>query len=80
MTVGMSEMAECGFCCSTCLLRPRVDLSECFSVIFESSEVLLASVQLMKKEMELHELRVVFIFKGVLGCMCVQSYYVFACI
>lgn len=70
-------MVECGFCYSACVLRPRVDLSECFSVIFKSSEVLLASgVQLMKKEMELYELGVVFIFEGVLGgrrCVCTIS-------
>lgn len=77
----MSEMVECGFCSSTCVLRPRVNLSECFSVIFKSSEELLASgVQLMKKEIELNELGVVFIFEGILGvCLCVQSHYVFAC-
>lgn len=77
----MSEMVECGFCYSTCVLRPRVNLSECFSVIFKSSEELLASgVQLMKKEIELNELGVVFIFEGILGvCLCVQSHYVFAC-
>lgn len=77
MKVGMSEMVECGLRYSTCLLRPGVDLSECFSVIFKSSEVLLGSdAQLMKKEMELYELRVVFIFKGVWGwevCVCTIS-------
>lgn len=77
MKVGMSEMVECGFRYSTCVLRSRVDLSECFSVIFKSSEVLLASgVQLMKKEMELYELGVVFLFKGVLG-VCVYNLIMF---
>lgn len=82
MKMGMAEMVECGFRYSTCVLRPRVDLSECFSVIFKSSEELLASgVKLMKNEMELNELGVVFSFEGVLGvCLCVQSHYVFACI
>lgn len=75
MKVGMSEMVECGFRYSTCVLRSRVDLSECFFVIFKSSEVLLASgVRLMKKEMDLYELGVVFLFKGVLGvCVCTIS-------
>lgn len=82
MKVGVSEMVECGFHYNTCILKPRVGLSECSSVIFKSSEVLLASgVQLMKKEMEFYELGIVFIFKGVFwGHVCVQSHYVFACI
>lgn len=77
MKVEMSEMVECRYRYSTCILRLRVDLSECLSMIFKSSEVLLASVvQLMKKGMELYELGIVFLFKGVLGCVCVQSHYV----
>lgn len=74
----MSEMVECRYHYSTCILRLRVDLPECLSVIFKSSEVLLASVvQLMKKRMELYELGMVFLFIGVLGGVCVQSHYVF---
>lgn len=61
-------MVECRYRYGTCVLRLRVDLSECLSVIFKSSEVLLASVvQLMKKGMEHYELGIVFLFKGVFG-------------
>jgi len=70
----MSEMVECRYRYSTCVLRLRVDFSECLSVIFKSSEVLLASVvQLMKKGMELYELGVVFLSKGVSGGVCIIS-------
>lgn len=75
----MSETIECRYRYSTYILRLGVDLSECLSVIFKSSEVLLASVvELMKKGIELYELGIVFLFKGVSGCVrvCVQSHYV----
>lgn len=78
----MPEMVECRYRYNTCVLRLSLDLSECLSVIFKSLEVLLASVvQLMRKGMELYELGIVFLFKGVWGvCVCTISLCFVVCI
>lgn len=83
MEVEMSEMVECRYHYSTCIWKLRIDLSECLSVIFESSGELLASVvQLVKKRMELYELGVAFLFKGVcvFVCACVCNLIMFCCL
>lgn len=70
MKVQISKIVECRYRYSTCILMLQVDLSECLSVISKSAKVLLASVvRLMKKGMELYELGIVFLFKGVSRCV-----------